>query len=257
MYGFKQEWRCVMKERPGRMKEYRMNKTAGCLLWTGRILAGAAVMLSVLFSGIGLPGVFGTSFGRIGQAYANAPVPRYEFEITIKNAPEGTWGVDFLVPKDKIPEEDYLELNEEALSEQNLPLDCELAAYEMDGAVSYSAHDKNGSFDSRLGEIDGNLYAYGHRAGYDLVSKLGKETRLILFDEEGNVLAVSDLFKAYGSRPKSFKGEISFDAATGEVVSNGLVGGVNEEGKIDENGGSEGGGRRGHGQAHRDARRGL
>ena len=128
-------------------KKSAVREKGGYLRSAGRVLAGLAAFLLFLAGGIGLSGYYGTSFGHVGRAYANAPVPRYEFEITIKNAPEGALGIDFLVPKDSIPEEEYLELNEEALSKQNIPLDCELAAYELDGAVSYSAHDVNGAFD--------------------------------------------------------------------------------------------------------------
>ena len=205
------------------------------------LFVGAAVFLLFVASGISLPGISGGIPGGIGAAYANAPVPRYCFDITVKNAPEGTSGIDFLVPKDSIPEDEYTELNEEVLSERGLPADCEIAGYELDGAVSYSVHDSKAESFRELSEQDGDYHVWQFENGYDLVKELGQETRLVLFDEGGTVLAVSDPFKAYESKPRSFRGEISFDASTGEVISNGMAGGLTPEGEIDP-GGNDGSG---------------
>ncbi|MBR2532347.1 MAG: hypothetical protein IKE56_06765 [Lachnospiraceae bacterium] len=205
------------------------------------LFVGAAVFLLFLASGISLPGISGGIAGGIGAAYANAPVPRYCFDITVKNAPEGTSGIDFLVPKDSIPEDEYTELNEQVLSERGLPADCEIAGYELDGAVSYSVHDSEAESFRELSEQDGDYHVWQFENGYDLVKELGQETRLVLFDEEGTVLAVSDPFKAYESKPRSFRGEISYDASTGEVISNGMAGGLTPEGEIDP-GGNDGSG---------------
>ena len=206
-----------------------------------RLFVGAAVFLLFLAGGISLPGIFGGIPGGIGEAFANAPVPRYCFDITVKNAPEGTSGIDFLVPKDSIPEDEYTELNEEVLSEQGLPADCEIAGYELDGAVSYSVHDSKAESFRELSEQGGDYHVWQFENGYDLVKELGPETKLVLFDEEGTVLAVSDPFKAYGSKPRSFRGEISYDASTGEVISDGMAGGLTPEGEIDP-GGNDGSG---------------
>lgn len=195
-----------------------------------RFIIGIAAFLFFLAAGTGLPFVRSLSFGSIEKAYANGPVPEFDFQIRIDHAPEDTKGLDFMVPKESIPEEEYLELNEETLKKNGFPLDCELASYEKEGAVSYSVHNKNGNLDSAwLVEWKGSLEAMGYKTGYDFVTTLGQETRIVLFDEKGNVLAVSDPFKAYASKPRKFMGEITYDAATGEVMSNGFPGGIDPD----------------------------
>ena len=165
-------------------------------------------------------------------SFANGPVPRYCFDISVSNPPQGSYGIDFLLPKDQIPAEEYTDCNPDSLRESDLPEDCELVSFEQDGYVSYMLHDSNGHCDGLFYYHDGTdsglaglsdknfekLVAYEFRSGYGLLPSLDN-VRLVVFDKSGNVLSVSDPFKVYESKPRFFYGEIKYDAATGEAAT--------------------------------------
>ncbi|MCR5369104.1 MAG: hypothetical protein K6E83_00140 [Clostridium sp.] len=167
-------------------------------------------------------------------ALANAPVPRYFFTVTVENPPEGSWGVDFLAPKDRIPVEEYTDCNAKALENAKIPEDCELVSLDADGYVSYLCHDVNGEFTGELSHTGSGtdpaaesgedasgaagLTVVGYNTGYHfLTGKDVTDVRLAVIDREGNVLALSEPFEVYKSTPYIYYGEITFDAASGKA----------------------------------------
>ena len=164
-------------------------------------------------------------------ALANAPVPQYFFTVTVENPPEGSYGVDFLAPKDRIPAEEYTDGNAKALEDAQIPQDCELVSLDADGYVSYMCHDVRGECTGELSSPGSGtdpaaesgedasgaavLRAVGYDSGYHFLT--GHDVpavRLAVIDREGNVLALSDPFEVYSSTPYLYYGEITFDAAS-------------------------------------------
>ena len=183
-----------------------------------------------------------TGFAR--PAFANAPVPMYFFTITVENPPEGSFGVDFLVPEDAIPEEEYTACNEAALTDAGFPADSGLVSLKEDGYVSYMCHDINGYFggefmktgqnaetetegdaetgakpDAAGGEkAPASLRNVGYDSGYDFLTGGDcPDVRLCVIDRAGEVLAVSAPFEVQKSTAYVYYGDIVFDAASGEA----------------------------------------
>ncbi len=150
-------------------------------------------------------------------SFANGPVPRFEFDITVKNAPEGSYGVDFLVPRARISEEEYTECNSKALGEAGLPEDCELVQYGEEGYVSYMAHDSAAWFDGELRPWNKDCVSYGMQSAYSFITGFSDEVKIAVFDAEGHVLAVSDGFRAYPSTGRHFYGDVVFDVEQQDV----------------------------------------
>lgn len=178
------------------------------------------------------------SAGFAHPAFANAPVPMYFFTITVENPPEGSFGVDFLVPEDSIPAEEYTECNEAALTDAGFPADCGLVSVKEDGYVSYMCHDINGYFAGEFmktgqnaeteteaetggesGEKDpASLRNVGYDSGYKFLTGGDcPDVRLCVIDRAGEVLAVSAPFEVRKSTAHVYYGDIVFDAASGEA----------------------------------------
>ena len=174
----------------------------------------AAVGIALFFAFFFLP-----AFSGPRDVYANSPVPQYDFSVTVKNAPEGAYGVDFLIPKECIPEEEYTDYNE-AIAESGFSRDSGIVQYAEDGYVSFMAHCRPCWFDGELHEWNGDLEAYGMTSGYDIISGQ-PDVKLAVFDREGKVLAVSESFKAHRSTPRHYYGNITFDIGNAALETNG------------------------------------
>ncbi len=148
---------------------------------------------------------------------ANAPAPRFNFDIRVTNAPEGAYAVDFLVPGDLIPDGIFTELNREGLGEAGFPEDCELALYDRDGYVSWLTHAEGARPQGILKEAEGFLYVWQYSEAYDLITRSDTDVRLALVDAGGGILCVSEPFSPAKSTPRHYYGDITYDAASGAV----------------------------------------
>ena len=156
---------------------------------------------------------------RPAEAFANAPLPARFFIISMENAPENAYGVDFLLQKEKIPQEKYTECNTKALEAAGLPAGCELAVYENDSWVSFLTHHSEAEFEGDLAPVPGKpetLVSYTANYGYKELAESGN-VRLAVFDKEGNILSVSDPFDVKVSTPHHNYSNLQYDAASGQA----------------------------------------
>lgn len=159
-------------------------------------------------------------------ASANGPAPAASFDIYVKNAPEGSYGLDFLLPKDSLDKDGYFSDNRALLNNMGLSLDCELAKIDSDGYVSYLAHYSNAKFCGYLEaspSADGTLtiQEFAHRqydGGFDYIAYSLPDLKLVIFNDEGAILTVSDCFQIAERPIDIFKGALNYDAETGIVT---------------------------------------
>ena len=178
-------------------------------------------------------------------ARANAPAPSTFFAITLENAPDDAYAVDFLIPEEKIPPEEYTECNGETLKEAGLSPDCELAKMNHDGYVSLMAHVSRSLFDGELyaepqygGGKEGDLFTRPIFSCYDLLvaKDISDSVRLAVFDREGHILAVSEPFEVMRSTPYRDYSMVTYNVSDGKAMTVRL-------GNDEENGGRNGGDR--------------
>ncbi len=157
---------------------------------------------------------------------ANSPAPPSHFTVEISNRPEEAVYADLLLPMDA-SHEWYADFNEKATEDYGLDRNCQLAAYEEDGFVSYTFHFACASSEMDLRSNAENyspgniaLFCYSYEDIFDVnqygyVLKHFKQARIALADEEGNIIQVSDSFAfARDSLIKERSGYISYDAET-------------------------------------------
>lgn len=136
-------------------------------------------------------------------AFANGPGPMppnapRRLVVNADGLPEGKAGMDFLVPKDEIPQEDYTEQNEDVLSAMGLDADCALLSLEEDGYVSYALHYKKGMFagwlQAQKGETQSFYYdtAHGEDNPLILLAENFSGYRIVVFDGAGEIFSISD-----------------------------------------------------------------
>ena len=151
--------------------------------------------------------------------FANSPGPVDHFSIILENVPAEATGVDVLVPVSEIPADSYLEEKEDVLAEAGLMPDCGLASYD-DGFVSCLAHYRDVEYDLTFGQSGRSVSIGGYLGnGRELFPVLREmpQLKLAVYDKNGDILAVSDAFTTVSSFRYVFKGDLTYDAASGHV----------------------------------------
>ena len=163
------------------------------------------------------------------------PMPENVFEVSVINFyGEKPAGVDLLLPEAEIPPEDLLPQGSGDFGDYDLPADCMLATYNVDGYVSYLARFKGASHDMlqiyEYGLGNGGdgaeqparqekyrLYVYIGETGYDEIREMSSLI-LAIFDAEGNVRQVSDPFTpGHFSTTKIKYVQITYNAESNET----------------------------------------
>ncbi|MBR0173594.1 MAG: hypothetical protein IJQ21_12490 [Lachnospiraceae bacterium] len=151
--------------------------------------------------------------------FANSPGPVDHFSIILENVPAEATGVDVLVPVSEIPADSYLEEKEDVLAEAGLMPDCGLASYD-DGFVSCLGHYRDVEYDLAFDQSGRSVSIGGYLGnGRELFPVLREmpQLKLAVYDKNGDILAVSDAFTTVSSFRYVFKGDLTYDAASGHV----------------------------------------
>ena len=154
---------------------------------------------------------------------ANSPPPTGKISISFGAEYPGEIAfVDLLIPLATNSSE-YIAYNEEMGEKYSIGSDSQIVNYSEEGFVSYSFHHKEVLPGMEIDEPSEYLYSSAEfpEAKYILLENQVEFIKVALLDDKGNIVHVTEEIGISGTRLRVFKGYISINPHTFEVMDNG------------------------------------
>jgi len=148
-------------------------------------------------------------------AYANSPAPPSRLMVYVTGRPQNTRYADILI---QLPTDDanYI-VNSDAMFAQYPSLkDSEISTYEQDGYRSYTFHFLDANADMMLSGTDyteTSGFAAFAEEHYDSFIEQYTKIKVVLLDENGNILDISPTIDISDQKQNTFWGSITYDAS--------------------------------------------